>query len=224
MKRNQLIFLFTLVGLLVTYSIALSSSIEEAPVTLSVRDQSLEEVLKNVEEQTEYKITLRDPVTKIVTIELKEYPLEKSIKRLLAGLNYFMVRDENRKELIIDIIDSSVKRDVDQHHGNDVLADQSTPMAGLAKVEEDYKQAKKKDVLEANPGKRKSGQNTKGLYMSGLAKVEEAYKQARKNGASPESMSVERDAEEIAEGLYMTGLAKVQAAYEQTKKDGTFPK
>ncbi len=219
--QNRYVIMFVFLGLVVTSSISAGSSIEEESITVSSYDTPLEEVVKDIDGQTEYKIILKNRVVRPVTIELDKYPLEKGIKRLLAGLNYFIIRDDAKKELIIDIIETKAK----PGQGNPAGKRQATPFRRVAPGAAAGPKAEKGSEGEPEPLPRMAvTTETEGpaaettSSMSELAVVQAVYEKSRKSGLLKRETTSTHSAANTGESSSMSGLARSQAMYDRLMK------
>lgn len=68
-----------------------SIKLEKGILSVSLRDAQLKDVLEEISRQGGIKIEMEKPVDHKITMEFKDLPLEKGLKKLLEGADYYMV-------------------------------------------------------------------------------------------------------------------------------------
>ncbi len=187
-------------------------------INIRVHDEPLEEVFKEIEKQTHYKIKVKGAVTHLVTIVLQEYPLDKGISRILTGLNYSIVGDDLKKMISIKIIsgsgqDANDSQNIAMRSGNDIqqVAHMSSyhdysEMSGVAAAFAAYKSGNEDTSLAPDSSSPQAAE------MSGVAAAFAAYKSGNVD-TSPVSDSTTPQAAE------MSGVATALAAYKSGNVD-----
>ena len=66
-------------------------TLEKGLLSVSLQDRQLKGVLEEISRQGGIKIVMEKPVERKVTMEFKNLPLEKGLKKLLEGTDYYMV-------------------------------------------------------------------------------------------------------------------------------------
>lgn len=65
--------------------------LERGLLSVSLQDTQLKDVLEEISRQSGIKIIMEKPVEQKVNMEFKDLPLEKGLKKLLEGTDYYMV-------------------------------------------------------------------------------------------------------------------------------------
>ena len=87
----------------VIYCNAWGSAIDSMTITFNANNESINNLFKKIEEQTGYTLLTNGKLQRNVTIRLRNFPLDKGIKRMLSGLNYSVLCDEQKKIIQIEV-------------------------------------------------------------------------------------------------------------------------
>jgi len=211
------VFLITNASFLSSYSFAALMN-QNNLINIRVHDEPLEEVFKEIEKQTHYKIKVKGAVTRLVTIVLQEYPLDKGISRILTGLNYSIVGDDLKKLISIKIIsgsgqDANESQNIAMRSGNNIhqISNVSSyqdysEMSGVAAAFAAYKSGN----VDTSPVPDSS--SPQASEMSSVAAALAAYKSGNVDTSPVPDSSTSQASE-------MSGVAAVLAAYKSGNVD-----
>ena len=103
-SREWMFIVFVVISTsVVTYCNAWGSAIDSMTITLNANNESINNLFKKIEEQTGYTLLTDGNLQRNVTIRLRNFPLGKGIKRMLSGLNYSVLCDEQKKIIQIAV-------------------------------------------------------------------------------------------------------------------------
>ncbi len=205
--------------------------LEKISISLDTKDKLVTEILKEIEKQAKYTFEILgdNALTIKKSIKLDQTPLDLTLNRLLTGLNYSIICNNDKKIIMLVLLDKNgspsstptpkntngaptngmegLSKAMDAYHSNKRAAvdpNQQEPeeMKGLSSALQDYTNNKANKTIPTSPPHEKTEMDA----------ATEALKQHKANEQSPDAIPL---AENTGSGE-MVGLASAMKEYHNT--------
>ena len=218
-----------------TYGTA-KCDLEQTPISLKAYNKTVTEILKDIESQANYTIKVPSPelLGNKVSIEFDKTPLNRTLKRLLKGVNHSIICDNELNTLTLILLDkntlsssiptgsttknslvdsmvevSAAFDDYFNSKGETSLYSQEEPeeMKGLSSAMQEFHQNKLNNTTPTMPHSQKTS----------MDEVTEAFNQYKVNHNEEAFLSSQEEPEE------MKGLSSAIQEFHQNKLNNTIP-
>lgn len=98
------------ISLFFSSAIAANCDYEETPISLSVLNKPMTEILEQIAQQIDFTLDVQniEALTINKSIELDQIPLDQTLKRLLKNVNYSVICDNEKQALTLVLFDKTM--------------------------------------------------------------------------------------------------------------------
>lgn len=197
--------------------------LEKIFISLDAKDKPVVEILKDIEKQAKYTIETQGnnkPLTNNKSIKLDQTPLDLSINRLIAGLDYSMVCNSDKKVITLILLDKNGSpASVSTQTQKNTDGTPTNSMEGVAAAAQLYENNKKQSSASRQESTDTPQQESE--EMKGFAAASQIYEDNKKRAASSKQKTTDIPQQEPQE---MKGFAAAAQIYENKKKQPSAPK